>query len=507
MTDGETQSAAKDGKTLVAHAAPEGNNRFALGTWCFLRLLALIHLIAFVSLWVQLDGLMGPNGVLPATRYFEAVREQIGPAAYHAVPSLCWIFGAGKFLHVLCAAGVGLSLLVFAGIAPAVCLFLLWAAYLSLNCAGQMFFNFQWDTLLLETTLLAVFLAPWSWLPLWRAHEPPRLARWLLWWLLFRLMFLAGVVKLASGDLTWRNLSALTFHFETQPLPTVLGWWVHQLPAWWHRLSCVLMFVIELAVPFLLFAPRRFRHAAAVVLIGLMIAVALTGNYTFFNLLAIALCLLCLDDAWWSRFLPKQVSEKCHLIRDTSAAAPRWQRWVLGPFAGFAALFTLVQAFGSVGSALPGFRALASVVAPFRSFNNYGLFAVMTNPRPELIFEGSEDGREWRAYEFPHKPGALDRRPTWVAPHQPRLDWQLWFAALGAPQHNRWVLLVCEHLLRGTPEVLALLAVNPFPQKPPRLVRVVRYEYHFTDTATRRRTDQWWRRTPMDFYVGPASLK
>src|SRR4051812_15505626 len=161
-----------------------GANRFAFASWLFLRLLALVHLIAFVSFWVQFEGLVGPHGILPAPAYFAAVREQLGPAAYAQLPSLCWVFGAGKFLHVLCAAGVALSLLLFAGIAPAVCLALLWAAYLSLNYAGQIFFNFQWDTLLLETTLLSVFLAPWSLLPLWRTHEPPRIARLLLAWLL-----------------------------------------------------------------------------------------------------------------------------------------------------------------------------------------------------------------------------------------------------------------------------------------------------------------------------------
>jgi hypothetical protein len=407
----------------------------------------------------------------------------------------------------LCAAGVALSLLLFADVAPAVCLFLLWAAYLSLNCAGQIFFNFQWDTLLLETTLLAIFVAPWSLRPLWRAHEPPRAARWLLWWLLFRLMFLSGIVKLASGDPTWRNFTALTFHFETQPLPTPLGWYAHQLPAWWHRAECAGMFVLELVVPFFVFAPRALRHNAALLMAGLMAAIELTGNYTFFNLLAIALCLLCLDDAWWTQVLPKRVTARRIDLSTASSPAPRAQRALVLPFAAFVVVFTFAAMLAATRPMPRAFYTLANWVSSFRSLNNYGLFAVMTNPRPELIFEGSDDAREWRAYELPHKPGALTRRPTWVAPHQPRLDWQLWFAALGTPEQNRWVLRVCEHLLRGTPSVLALFAENPFPEKPPRYVRVLRYEYHFTDRATRARTGQWWRRTPMDVYVPPASLK
>ncbi len=498
-------------------AAEASRHRFALGTWLFLRLLALIHGIAFASCWVQLDGLIGPRGVLPAARYFAAAREQLGTEAYRVLPSMCWVFGSETFLHVLCGAGVALAALLFAGVAPAACLALLWAAYLSLCCAGQVFFNFQWDALLLETTLIAIFLAPRSLLPLWRAHEPPRLARWLLAWLLFRLMFLSGVVKLTSGDLSWRGFTALTFHYETQPLPTVLGWFAHQLPAAWHRASCVGMFVLELVVPFFFFAPRALRHNAALLTAALMVVIALTGNYTYFNLLTLALCLPCLDDAFWRALLPTRLTQ-CHVLRYTPPAPLSTQcnvirytlrataRWAGRGLAAAVFAFTLGQEIAAFRP-VPGVREVAQALGPLRSFNSYGLFRVMTNPRPELIFEGSDDGRTWLAYEFPHKPGALDRRPTWVAPHQPRLDWQLWFAALGSLQHNPWVYSLCEHLLRGTPEVLALIAHNPFPQKPPRHLRIVRYEYRFTDAATRSTTGRWWRRTPLDFYLGPASLK
>jgi hypothetical protein len=490
----------------------DDRNRFSLASLIFLRLLAIVHVIAFVSFWVQLEGLVGPHGLLPATPYFEAVRQQLGDtAAFLQLPSLCWLFGTETFLHVLCGIGVACAVLLFAGVAPALCLLVLWAAYLSLNAAGQVFFHFQWDTLLLETTLLAAFLAPWSLLPGWRRHEPPAAARLILTWLLFRLMFFAGVVKLASGDHSWRDLTALTFHFETQPLPTPLAWYSHQLPSWWHRASCAGMFVIELLVPFFVLAPRQFRHNAALLLIGLMVAVALTGNYTFFNLLAIALCALCLDDAWWRNTLvratPSAFAARFNL---EPLPAGRWHRRLAVGFAAFAFLHTLLISTGSFAprAGLPAVQSpLAGLLAPLRSFNTYGLFAVMTRPRPELIFEGSNDRAEWRAYEFRHKPGALERRPTWVAPHQPRLDWQLWFAALGSPNQNPWVISLCEHLLRGSPPVLALLDHNPFPEAPPRFVRIIRYEYHFTDPTARAATGQWWRRTPMDYYIPSASLR
>ncbi len=501
-------------------------NRFALSTAIFLRALAIIHLIAFVSFWTQLPGLIGPHGILPAADYLAAARAQLGSAAFFRLPTLCWLFGATTFLHVLCAAGVVLSLLLFFGVAPVAALALLWSAYLSLVNVGQIFLGFQWDALLLETTLLAIFVAPRSLLPRWRPVEPPRLAHLLLLWLLFRLMFLSGVVKLSSGDPTWRALTALTFHYETQPLPNPLAWFLHQLPATAHRAACAGMFVIELAVPFLLFAPRALRHLAAVLLAAFQLAILLSGNFAFFNLLTIALCLLALDDALWIAVLRKchllndtspllsseSPKAQCHLIDDTPGAASVVGRWLrrLGFVAAagvlvYTALFALLSS--SRGRWSAWFSPVVNVVAPFASLNNYGLFAVMTTSRPELIIEGSDDAQHWLAYELPYKPGDLSRSPPIVAPHQPRLDWQLWFAALGSADDNRWVLQLGERLLRGAPEVLALFSTNPFPRHPPRYLRVVRYDYRFTTAAERAATGHWWRRTPLDFYVEPVSLR
>jgi hypothetical protein len=478
-------------------------DRFSFATWLFFRALAAIYLIAFISFGTQAAGLIGPHGLLPAQGFLNAVHDQIGARAWLELPSLCWWFGAGQSLPALCAAGIMLAVLLFAGVAPAPCLLGLWAVYLSLCSVGQVFYGYQWDALLLETTLLAIFLAPWSWLPLWRPAEPPRLARWLLLWLLFRLMFLSGAVKLASGDSTWRDLTALTFHYETQPLPTPLAWYAHQLPAWFHRAACAVMFALELIVPFGLGAPRRFRHAAALLIAGFMVFIGLTGNYTFFNFLTVALCLLALDDAWWRRVFRRAASPLTPGIRHVPRRLLRGVAVFVFAYTTLIALPRLLQS--PVLAPLLG--PVDAVVGPFRSLNSYGLFAVMTHPRPELLIEGSDDGRDWRAYVLPDKPGTLNRAPTWVAPFQPRLDWQLWFAALESPDQNPWLLSLCEHLLRGTPEVLALFAHNPFPRQPPRYIRVVRYDYHFTDRATKARTGDWWRRSPIDYYLGPVSLR
>jgi hypothetical protein len=481
---------------------------FATGNRLFVRVLAAAHLFAFASIWIQANGLIGPSGVLPAGRFFAAAHEQLGNEAWYEVPSLCWIFGAGRFIDLLCAAGIALSVLLFVGYAPALCLALLWVCYLSLSGAGQIFFDFQWDALLLETTLIAFFVVPWK-LGRWKEpYDPPRLARFLVWWLLFRLMFLSGIVKLTSGDLAWRHLTALTVHYQTQPLPTPLAWYAQQLPEWFQVASCAVMFAIELAAPFLIPMPRKFRHAGALSIIFLQVMIALTGNYAFFNLLGIGLCLACLDDDWW-RERHWGVEAPIAVGAGQSPLVVRFKPTAVRWFAAFSVGITFFEAMAAVWpgvAASPMVRFVANAVGPSRSFNDYGLFAVMTPERPELIIEGSDDGRDWREYGLPYKPGDLARRPAWVAPHQPRLDWQLWFAALGPPESNPWVGTVCELLLRGDPAVLGLFSRNPFPLHPPLYIRVVRYRYEFTTAEEKKRTGNWWRRTPLDFFITPVSL-
>jgi hypothetical protein len=508
-----------------------GANRFGFSAVVFFRLFALVHLFAFVSALTQLDPLIGPGGIAPAGAYLSAAHEQLGRSAYWQLPTLCWLFGTGAALQGLCVTGIVAAAALFAGLAPILCLAVLWACYLSIVNVGQMFYGYQWDGLLLEATLAALFAAPAAWWTGWRRHEPPRFGRLVLWWLLFRLMFLAGVVKLTSGDPTWRNLTALTFHYETQPLPTPLAWYAHQAPLGWHRAEVVGMFVIELGAPLLIFASRRLRHAAALAIGALMCAIAATGNYTFFNLLAVVLCLFCFDDAAWAGAL-RQPPLAAERVVDTPAEPPdaveaespesyplqlrrprprlsRHER-IARVFAYFAFAYTGVLVIGNLAPAIgapPGFRFVVPLVEPLRSFNNYGLFAVMTHPRLELAIEGSRDDKIWQPYEFPAKPGALDRRPVFVAPMQPRLDWQLWFAALEQPGQNPWLLSLYEQLLRGSPGVSRLLAHNPFAAAPPRYLRVLRYEYHFTDRATRAATGRWWDRQFVEVYAGPLSLR
>src|ERR1700736_1960720 len=297
-------------------------NFFWARKW-FLRSLGLVYLIAFVSLWVQIDGLIGSNGILPVHRFLSAAQEQLGDRALSILPTLCWFSSSDAFLHFLCAGGVVLSILFIAGIAPAICLIALFVFYLSLTVAGQTFLSFQWDILLLETGFLSIFLAPWQ-LRRGRDSSVSRAGLFLLKFLLFKLMLMSGVVKLTSGDDCWWNLTALHYHYETQPLPTPLAWWANQFAPWFQAFSTVVLFAIEIGAPFLLFGPRRMRLIGVLGLLTLQALIAATGNYCFFNLLTAALCLLAIDDAVWPR-----IGRKASPASEVRGAA--WPSWLLIP--------------------------------------------------------------------------------------------------------------------------------------------------------------------------------
>jgi lipase maturation factor len=470
----------------------------------FLRLLGLVYLIAFWSFWSQIDGLIGHDGIVPVAPWLDELRNRFGAEAYRIFPTVCWLNAGDPFLHWMCAAGVGLSLLLILQIAPVVCLLLLWILYLSLSVAGQVFMNFQWDYLLLEVGFLSIFLAPFRLLPSRRFQSPiSPWAHFLLLWLLFRLMFMSGVVKLTSGDASWWNLTALKYHYETQPLPTPLSWWANQFPPWFQAFSAAAMFAIELGSPFLLFAPRRLRLIGAFSLMTFQVFIALTGNYCFFNLLTAALCLLAVDDTVWPR-----LGRKVRHVPELRGRA--WPSWILAP------VVVVVLAFSGPllwNALFPEAEWPAVLSIPygylerFRSLNGYGLFRVMTKTRPEIIVEGSQDGQVWQPYEFKYKAGDPQRAPSVVAPHQPRLDWQMWFAALDDIREEPWFMNFLGRLLQGSPSVLRLMKANPFPDAPPRYVRARLFEYHFTNELEKRQTGAWWKREEQGLYCPPVSLR
>ena len=476
---------------------------FVSRNW-FLRSLGGIYLIAFLSLWWQIDGLIGAQGILPVAQFLSAARNQLGASAPFLLPTLSWLDSSNAFLHFLCGAGAIVSLLLIAGFLPVISLALLFVFYLSLTIAGQTFLSFQWDILLLETGFLAIFFAPFSWRISTVVSIPiSRLGHFLLKFLLFKLMLMSGVVKLTSGDDSWWNLTALDFHYWTQPLPTIFGWWAQQGPEWFQKCSTFFVLFVESVVPFFLWAPRRLRHIACGLLVSLQVLIALTGNYCFFNLLTIALCLLLIEDAAWpQRF-------RLPIIETNRTSVGGYWKWpaiailfVTLPLNGM----LIVSAFKPDATWPAPITALYSYVEPFRIANGYGLFRVMTKSRPEIIIEGSADGIDWRSYEFEWKPGDLNRVPRWAAPHQPRLDWQMWFAALGNYRNNPWFVRLAECLLHNNPEVTRLLARNPFPREAPRYIRATVYEYRFTTLAEHQSTGAWWKREEHGEYLPVVSL-
>jgi len=462
----------------------------------FLRLFALIHFAAFASFGVQALGLIGSGGILPLADYVGAAHRYFGARGFLEIPFLFWWVNSDRSIEIVVVLGLVASLVLLTGRLPRLTLATLYVLYLSVLYAGQRFMTYQWDILLVETTALALFLP-----------GNATIGIWLLRWLLFRFMFLSGAVKLLSGDPTWANLTALDYHYETQPLPTLLAWYAHLLPEAFNKGCVVMIFVIELLVPFLIFGPRIARFIAAGAFLLLEFLIVLTGNYNFFNLLTMLLCLSLLDDRALARCLPRALYERLALPPPRLPGIKPVTSKVAAVAGAMLIAIGMVQLVGMFRGEISGPVAdVLRAVEPFRLVNTYGLFAVMTTERIEIAVEGSNDGRTWIPYEFKYKPGDLKRAPGWMIPHQPRLDWQMWFAALGSAEENPWFDRFLTCLLQGSPAVTALLANNPFPDHPPRYVRALTFRYHFSDAATRTATGQWWTRELTGMYTPPVQL-
>jgi predicted DCC family thiol-disulfide oxidoreductase YuxK len=468
--------------------------RYQLTTRIFLRVLGCIYLAAFVSFGVQVTGLIGSDGVLPLEQYLPQLEQHFGSKAYWQTPMLFWLYLSDSFLQLTCVAGALLSCLLVLGFFQRSALILLYLLYLSLFYAGQSFMTFQWDILLLEAGFLAIFLPSGT-----------RLVIWLYRWLIFRFMFLGGLVKIISRDPNWDGLTALNFHFETQPLPTVFAWYAHHLPESLLMAGVALTLIIELILPFLIFAPRRLRMFAACCFIIFQSLIILTGNYNFFNLLTIAICLFLFDDTAFESVLPAWLKSK----------AKQTQVYKRDKILTYAfvplAVIILLSSIEQMGSLIKGkghetLSSISRAISPWHIAQNYGPFAVMTTVRREIVIEGSGDGETWQEYHFKYKPGDLAQAPRWVTPHQPRLDWQMWFAALSEPEHNPWFRNLLYHLLLNNEAVTKLLAINPFPDSSPKLVRARFYEYHFSTSSEKKASGRWWTRELIGDYYPPIQL-
>ena len=469
--------------------------RFEGIQWIFLRLLGLIYAVAFASLAPQVEGLIGSRGISPAVQLLASLAQRAGAIRFLAIPSIFWFAADDRTLTGMawCGGVLGGALFItgfIRGRFERLLLVLLFLLYLSFSAIGQDFLSFQWDSLLLETGFLAIFLGR------------NRIVPWMFRWLAFRLYFLSGAVKLLSGDASWRNLSALSFHYHTQPLPTMLAWYADKLPGGLQHFSTATVLVIELFGPFLIFFPRRIRLTSAGFMIGLQVLIALTGNYTFFNLLAVAILLFTLDDQLVARWVPE------HVVEGFGSVTGRLERRVAVVVAAMILYLGVAHFWQTFRGTVPApFAVALKYIGPLQIVNSYGLFAVMTTTRLELQIEGSADGETWKPYEFPYKPGYEGVAPRWVAPFQPRLDWQMWFAALSNYQSNPWLVSCVVRLLEGSQPVQDLLATNPFPGQPPRYVRAMLYEYTFSTFDAKSRTGVWWTRQLKREYLPPVGLR
>lgn len=487
--------------------------------WIFLRALGLIYFSAFYSLLFQIKGLNGPNGILPAGDYLQAVAGVLHARRFWYVPSLFWLGSSDRALLLVCWVGLVASLLLVLNLWPRGMLAICFACFVSFVSTAQDFSSYQSDGMLLEAGFICLFFAPPGFRPgLARGNPPSRSSLFLLRWEWFRIYFESGVVKLASGDQSWRRFTAMDDYYQNGPLPSWIGWYVQQFPHWFHAGTVFFTFAAELVLCWLVFLPRRFRILAFCILTPFQIGIILTANYAFLNYIVLSLGFLLLDDRILETILPAKIRSFIDgTRREPAGGTPGPATWTVKRGAALTAFrmsitavclgavfyVTSMQLAGMFWRPLPLPEWPERVLDPFRIANQYGLFAVMTHARYEIEFQGTRDGKSWNAYPFRYKPQDLRKPPGIYAPYQPRFDWNLWFASLGPWQDYRFVVWTEERLLQNDRDVLQLFAGNPFDGTPPREVRTIIYQYWFTNRKTKRETGDWWRREALGEYAPP----
>lgn len=493
--------------------------------WTFSRFLALIYFFAFLSVHEQILGLYGENGIVPISKVMTLNFPVPSTETFLALPTVFQFWNNDSALSLVTSLGIFASLIALIGFFSGPCLLVCWLLYLSIVNAGTVFMSFQWDILLLEVGFLAIFFCSWkpvdsllglvdyinpkcSWI--FERGSPSIILVWLYRWLLFRLIFESGLVKFAKEDKqdAWVNLTALSYHYETQPLPTPIGWVFNQFPDWIHSLSAIGTFAIELVVPFLFFMPSKIRYLGGIVQIGLQLLIIWTGNYCFFNLLTIALCLFLFDDQFFEILTRKKFSQAIRTRLMPSRSSIPGSIVVLA--VSFIVLFSSSLMFALTNPIVrtlpPQAIGILKPFFPFHIASSYGLFARMTLDRPEILVEASMDGVNWEPYVFKYKIGPVNRMPPMIAPMQPRLDWQMWFASLGELEHSPWFLSFTKRLLENSSEVKSLLASCPFGVNPPKYIRARTFDYKMTDTGELLSTGAWWKMTYLREFMPPVSL-
>ncbi len=512
-----------------------------ISRWLFLRALGCIYFSAFFSLVFQIRGLIGPEGILPANEYLQAVAHSLGYGrGLWFAPTLLWLASGPHMLTALCWVGMGASLLLAVNAWPRGMLLICFVCFLSFVSAAQDFSGYQSDGMLLEAGFIALFFAPPGLRPgFGLASRASRASLFLLQWEWFRIYFESGIAKIIGGDPEWRNFTAMDEYYQNGPLPTWIGWYMQHLPHWFHASTVFATLALELVFVWMLFLPRRWRLVCFFIVTPWQLGIILSANYTFLNYLVLTLGFLLLDDRFLLRFLPQRwktsivasaktgaedkptAPEPCETdkVREISAEPgqaeqSRVQNWrgafrrpfrilklcLIGTILTWIFYTTTVELIWMF-SALPLPTAPVEALEPFRIANRYGLFGIMTRGRYEIEFQGSDDGKTWVPYPFRYKPQDLNKPPGIYAPYQPRFDWNLWFASLGSWRDYPIVPNTEVRLLSNDNDVLNLFAKNPFPHEPPREIRAVIWQYWFTTMSEKRTQGLWWRRQFLGLYA------
>jgi hypothetical protein len=467
-----------------------------------LRLLGLVYLVAFLVFVNQALPLIGHDGLLPADAFVHRATEKLGSrwSCFWELPSVFWFGISDARLLFFGWIGAAFSALLLVGFANGLTLFVLWAVYLSITHVGQLFYGYGWENQLTETGFLAIFLVPLLDPRPFPRRPPPTVVIWLFRWLSFRIMLGAGLIKL-RGDSCWRNLTCLDYHFLTQPIPNPLSARFHHAPPWAHRIGVAFNHFVEVVCPFFVFWPRLGRHIAGGLMLLFQATLILSGNLSFLNYLTIVPILACFDDQLLSKVLPAWLTRWItdHPHEDRPALS---QRIASAALAGTVGILSIAPVANLISSE----QVMNTAHDPFELVNSYGAFGSVGKVRHEIILEGTSDDEigestQWRPYEFKCKPGDPKRQPCLLSPYHLRVDWQIWFAAMEAPEENPWAIHLIWKLLHNDAGALSLLAGNPFPDGPPTHIRAQLYDYEFAPGGT----DTVWRRTLVGSWLPPLS--
>jgi hypothetical protein len=474
-----------------------------LTRFVILRLLGVIYAVAFLVAANQILPLIGSNGLLPVGDFLERVSDSLGGtgAGFRRLPSIFWLNHSDTALVVTAWIGVALSVVVIAGYANAILLTILWALYMSFVHVGQEWYGYGWEFQLLETGFLAIFLCPLVDPRPFPKRAPPQIIFWLFRALIFRIMLGSGLIKI-RGDESWRDLTALYYHFETQPIPNGLSRWFHFLPRAVLRGGTLFNHIAELLAPWFVFGPRVIRHVAGGVIVLFQLTIILSGNLSFLNWLTILPALACFDDSFWRKILPRGLTRRAEAAASVAETSRPMLRtaWTVAAIVLLLSIQPLLNLFSSK-------QIMNTSFDPLELVNTYGAFGAVGKERFNVVFEGTDSATadadaEWRAYPYKGLPVALDHHPPQIAPYQLRLDWQMWFAAMGSPSEYPWTIHLAWKLLHNDRGALSLFAANPFPEKPPHYIRATLYRYSFVPA---NHSGLWWDREPLGLWLPPLS--